>query len=130
MNDLDDMALQPCAFMTMWDVNDGRLNCTLVQRSCDTGLGLPFNTTQYAVLIHMIAQVTGLKVGQFNHYINNAHIYENHFEPLKQQLERRPYLAPKLWINPEIKDFYEFTPDDIKLINYTYHPKIEMEVAV
>lgn len=130
MNDLKDMALQPCAFMTMWDVNDGHLNCTLIQRSGDIGLGIPFNFTQYAILIHMIAQVTELKVGQFNHYINNAHIYENHFDALREQLERQPYQAPKLWINPDVKVFYDFTPEDFKLIDYKYHPKLEMEVAV
>ncbi|GAA4709607.1 thymidylate synthase [Brevibacillus fulvus] len=128
--DLEEMALQPCAFMTMWDVSDGYLNCTLVQRSADLGLGVPFNFTQYAVLVHMIAHVTGLKPGKFVHYLNNAHIYENHFEPIKQQLERTPFPAPTLWINPEVKDFYQFTPDDIRLIGYQHHPKIEMEVAV
>ncbi|MGD7667057.1 thymidylate synthase [Brevibacillus laterosporus] len=78
----------------MWDVSDVYLNCTLVQRSGDIGLGIPFNTTQYAVLIHMIAQVTGLKAGKFHHYINNAHIYENHFDGLRTQLTREVYLAP------------------------------------
>ncbi|AKF96262.1 thymidylate synthase [Brevibacillus laterosporus] len=130
MNDLEEMALQPCAFQTMWDVADGYLNCTLVQRSGDMGLGIPFNTTQYAVLIHMIAQVTGLKPGRFQHYINNAHIYENHFEGLRTQLTREAYPAPTFWINPEITDFYDFTPDDVKLIDYKHQPKIAMEVAV
>jgi thymidylate synthase len=130
MNDLEDMALQPCAFMTMWDVSDGKLNCTLVQRSADLGLGVPFNFTQYAVLIHMIAQVTGLVPGTFIHYMNNAHIYENHFGALQEQLKREPYPAPKLWLNPEITNFYDFTVDDIKLIDYQHHPKLEMDVAV
>jgi thymidylate synthase len=130
LDDLEDMALQPCAFQTMWDVSNGYLNCTLIQRSGDMGLGVPFNTAQYAVLVHMIAQVTGLKVGVFNHYINNAHLYENHWEQIKKQLEREPFPSPKLWINPEIKNFYDFTIDDIKLIDYQHHPKIEMEVAV
>jgi len=130
LNDLEDMALQPCAFMTMWDVSDGKLNCTLVQRSADLGLGVPFNTTQYAVLVHMIAQVTGLKPGRFHHYLQNAHIYENHFSGLQEQLQREPYPAPQLWLNPEIRNFYDFTPEDIKLIGYQHHPKIELEVAV
>lgn len=130
MNDLDDMALQPCAFMTMWDVSDGRLNCTLVQRSADLGLGVPFNFTQYAVLVHMVAQVTGLQPGMFIHYLHNAHIYENHEAALAEQLKREPYAAPKLWLNPEITDFYDFTADDVKLIDYRHHSKLEMEVAI
>ena len=125
-------ALHPCCFLTMWDVTDGRLNCMLVQRSGDAGLGVPFNTSQYAVLVHLIAQVVGLKPGLFTHVINNAHIYENHVKGLKLQLTRinDAYAAPKLWINPEINNFYDFTPEDIKLVDYKYHEKIKMEVAV
>lgn len=129
---LDSGALYPCCFLTMWDVTDGRLNCMLVQRSGDMGLGVPFNTTQYAVLVHMVAQVTGHKPGLLTHVINNAHVYENHVEGLKTQLSRKDdmYAAPELWINNEIKDFYSFTADDIKLIHYKYHDKISMEVSV
>lgn len=125
-------ALSPCAFMTMWDVTDGKLNCMLVQRSGDIGLGIPFNMTQYAVLVHIIAQVTGLKPGLFTHVINNAHIYENQVEGIKLQLtrENEEYSAPKLWTNPEINNFYDFTIEDIKLLDYKYHPAIKMEVAV
>lgn len=125
-------ALHPCCFLTMWDVTGDRLNCMLVQRSGDVGLGVPFNTSQYAVLVHIVAQAVGLKPGLFTHVINNAHIYENHVEALKTQLTRidKAYEAPKLWINPEIKDFYAFTPEDIKLVDYKYHEKIEMVVAV
>ena len=132
IEDLPEMALQPCAFLTLWDVTDGRLNCMLVQRSGDIGLGVPFNMTQYAVLVHLIAQVTDLRPGLFTHVINNAHIYENHVEALKLQLSRREEAlpAPKLIINPEIKDFYKFTLDDIKLDDYKHLGKIEMEVAV
>lgn len=130
LDDLEDMALQPCAFQTIWDVSDGYLNCTLVQRSGDVGLGIPFNFTQYAVLVHMIAQVTNLKAGTLNHYMNNAHIYENHIEPIKTQLNRESYHAPELWVNPDVTDFYDFTLEDIKLINYKYHPKIDMVVAI
>ena len=101
IEDLPHMTLQPCCFMTMWDVTDGKLNCMLIQRSGDVPLGVPFNTSQYAVLVHLIAQVTGLE-----------------------------YEAPKLWINPEITNFYDFTADDIKLIDYKYHPAIKMEVSV
>lgn len=129
---LETGALAPCCFLTMWDVTDGHLNCMLVQRSGDMGLGVPFNTSQYAVLVHLMAQVTGLKPGLFTHVINNAHIYENQVEGLKVQLTRADsaYEAPKLWINPEIKDFYDFTANDIKLIDYKHHEKISMEVAV
>lgn len=132
IEDLPEMALQPCAFQTLWDVTDGRLNCMLIQRSGDMPLGIPFNTTQYAVLIHLIAQVTGFKVGLFTHVINNAHIYENQIEGMKLQLTRRDktYNAPKLWINPKIKDFYKFTTDDIKLIGYKHHSSIKMDVAI
>ncbi|AGX45351.1 thymidylate synthase [Clostridium saccharobutylicum] len=129
---LDTGALYPCCWCTMWDVTDGRLNCMLVQRSGDWPLGVPFNTTQYAVLVHLLAQVTGLKPGLFTHVINNAHIYENQVEGIKTQLERKDdgFDAPKLWINPEIKDFYDFTPDDIKLEDYKHHESIKMPVSV
>ncbi len=133
VHDLPDMALQPCAFLTMWDVSDdGRLNCMLVQRSGDMGLGIPFNMSQYAALVCMIAQVSGLRPGLFTHVINNAHIYENHVAQLKLQLTRREeaYEAPKLILNPEIKNFYDFQPEDIRLDNYQHHDKIAMEVSV
>lgn len=132
IEDLPDMALQPCAFQTLWDVSDGRLNCMLVQRSGDMGLGVPFNMTQYAVLIHLIAQTVGLKPGLFTHVINNAHIYENHVEAMKTQLARRgqAFPAPRLCINPDIHDFYRFTIDDIALDGYQHLGKLPMEVAV
>lgn len=132
IEDLPDMALQPCAFQTLWDVSDGRLNCMLVQRSGDMGLGVPFNMMQYAVLIHLIAQTVGLKPGLFTHVINNAHIYENHVEAMKTQLARRgqAFPAPRLCINPDIHDFYQFTIDDIALDGYQHLGKLPMEVAV
>ncbi|MDO5518800.1 MAG: thymidylate synthase [Clostridium sp.] len=130
--DLPEMNLAPCCFLSMWDVTDGRLNCMLIQRSGDIPLGVPFNSSQYAVLTHLLAQVTGLKPGLFTHVINNAHIYENQVEGMKLQLTRKDeaYEAPKLWINPEIKDFYDFTEDDIKLIDYKHHETIKMPVSV
>lgn len=132
IEDLPDMALQPCAFETLWDVSDGKLNCMLIQRSGDMGLGVPFNTTQYAVLVHMIAQVTGLQAGLFTHVINNAHIYENHVDVLREQLERRGQEkpAPRLEINPEVKDFYSYKPEDVSLVGYEHLGKLFMEVAV
>lgn len=132
IDDLADMALQPCCFMTIWDVTDGHLNCMLVQRSGDVPLGIPFNMSQYAVLVYLIAQVTGLKPGLFTHIINNAHIYENQVDGMKEQIarENEAFEAPTLWINPEIKNFYDFTIEDIKLVDYKHHPSIKMEVSV
>lgn len=129
---LEGGALAPCCFLSMWDVTDGKLNCMLVQRSGDIPLGVPFNMAQYAVLVNLLAHVTGLKPGLFTHVINNAHIYENQVEGMKIQIEREneAYEAPKLWINEDIKDFYDFTIEDIKLIDYKHHPSIKMEVAV
>lgn len=152
--DLPEMNLAPCCFLSMWDVNDGELNCMLIQRSGDVGLGVPFNTTQYAGLTHLIAQATGLKVGRLAHIINNAHIYENHFDAMKEQLARYDKLntynhikddfsllkdkelmsvfvsEPQLKLSPNIKDFYEFTIDDIILENYKHMGKLEMEVSI
>lgn len=132
IEDLEDMALQPCAYETLWDVSDGRLNCMLVQRSGDMGLGIPFNTAQYSVLVHMIAQVVGLRPGIFTHVINNAHIYENHVEALKIQLSRRneALAAPTFHINTDVKNFYDFKPEDIWLEGYEHLGKLSMEVAV
>jgi thymidylate synthase len=131
-DDLAEMRLRPCAFLTMWDVSDGRLNLMLIQRSGDMGLGVPFNMTQYAVLAHLIAQVTGLRPGLFTHEINNAHIYENHVEALRTQLTRRDtaFDAPTLVLNPAVTNFYDFSIEDIKLEGYQHHGKLEMEVAV
>lgn len=133
VKDLPEMALYPCAFLTMWDVtSDGRLNCMLVQRSGDMGLGVPFNMAQYAALTHMIAQVSGLKAGLFTHVINNAHIYQNHVEALKVQLARldEAYEAPKIVLNKDVKNFYDFKPEDIVLENYKHHGKLPMAVSV
>ena len=132
IEDLPDMALQPCAYETLWDVTEGRLNCMLIQRSGDMGLGVPFNTAQYAVLVHMIAQVTGFAPGLFTHVINNAHVYENHVEALRTQLARRDAAkpAPTLRINPDVTDFYAFKPEDISLEGYEHLGKLEMTVAV
>lgn len=129
---LDGGTLYPCAFMTMWDVMDGFLNCMLIQRSGDIPLGIPFNMTQYAVLVHLIAQVTNLKPGLFTHVINNAHIYENQIEGMKLQLTRESlaFDAPVLKVNKDIKNFYDFKPEDITLENYKYHDAIKMEVSV
>ena len=129
---LDTGALYPCVFNSCWDLTDGKLNCMLTIRSNDIPLGHPFNVTQYAVFVHLLAQVTDLKPGLLTVCISNAHIYENQVEGMKEQLSRRDkaYPAPKLWINPEIKDFYDFKPEDIELIDYKHLGKIKMDVAV
>ncbi len=129
-------SLPSCVWCTQWDVTDGKLNCLVNQRSCDVPLGLPFNISQYAVLVHLIAQVTDLKPGQMTWVINNAHIYENQIDGIKEQLKRidEAKVAPKLWINPDIKDFFKFDNSkelkDIKLINYEHCGKISMPVSV
>lgn len=95
-------------------------------------MGIPFNTAQYAILTHLIAQVTGLKPGIFTHFINNAHIYENQMEGMKEHLSRKgqDFPAPKIWINPEVKEFKDFTIDDIKFEDYEHHGPIQMQVSV
>ena len=129
---LDTGALYPCVFNSCWDVTDGRLNCLLTIRSNDIPLGHPFNVVQYAAFIHLLAQVTNLKPGLLTVCISNAHIYENQVEGMKEHLSRKDKAlpAPKIWINPEIKDFYDFTIDDIKLIDYKHLGTIKMPVAV
>lgn len=132
IEDLPDMALQPCAYETLWDVSGDRLNCMLVQRSGDMGLGVPFNMTQYAVLVHLVAKVCGLQPGQFTHVINNAHIYENHVDALEAQLKRRHEAkeAPVLKVADDVHDFYAIAPDDVWLEGYEHLGKLAMEVAV
>lgn len=175
IEDLPEMTLQPCCFQTLWDVTNGRLNCMLIQRSADWLIGGPFNSAQYATLVHMIAQVTGLKPGIFTHIINNCHVYENQLDGAKEQLERyrkmelvsgklsmmqtlgqlknaKPLVKelekelevnaeykeivellkskPTLKLNQEIKDFYDFTIDDIGLEDYKSLSPIKMPVSV
>ena len=119
--DLKEMNLAPCCYETIWDVTDGKLNCTLIQRSGDTAAAAAsggFDTIEYAILVHMIAQVCGLQPGILNHYVNNLHIYDRHIPIMQEVLNNPEYDAPKFWINPEVKDFYDFTVDDFKLIDY------------
>ena len=132
--DLHDMALQPCAYETLWNVQDNKLNCILMQRSGDEGLGIPFNLSQYSSLVYMIAHVSGLEPGMFTHVVNNAHIYKNHVDILQKQIERSQNLKnmkqPKLIINKNVKSFYQFKPEDIQLDNYEHLGKLPMEVSV
>lgn len=107
-----------------------KLNCLLYQRSCDTFLGVPFNITSYALLTAMIAHVTNLACGTFTHTYGDLHIYENHLEQVKTQLARDPKPLPKLWLNPEVKNLFDFKYEDVKLIGYDPHPAIKGEVAV
>lgn len=135
---LETAALPSCVWNSMWDVTDGKLNCIVTQRSCDVALGLPFNVTQYAVLLSLIAKVTNLKVGKLYYNIKDAHIYVNQLDGIKKQIEiyetKGDFKAPKLWLNPDIDDFFLFDNskelNDIKLINYEHHEKIEMPVAI
>lgn len=132
IEDLPEMSLQPCAYETIWDVTDGKLNCLLIQRSGDMGLGVPFNTCQYAVLVHLIARATGFEVGRLTHVINNAHIYENHEETLKEQLSRldQSLPAPRLKFTTNHTDFYAISPYGVDLEGYRHLGKLEMEVSV
>lgn len=129
-------ALPSCVWSTTWRVLNGRLNCIVNQRSCDVALGLPFNITQYATLVNMIAKVTGYKPGTMTWVISDAHIYVNQLDGIKTQLERleKAYPAPKLWLNPDIDDFFAFDNSnelkDIQLIDYKHHDKISMEIAI
>lgn len=129
---LDTAVLPSCVWSSEWDITDGKLNAWVHQRSCDVPLGLPFNITQYAVLLLMLAQVTGLKPGKIDWSIKDAHIYVNQIEGIQEQLNRFNNMgscpAPKIWINPEIKDFYDFDSSkdckDVKLVDYQHLGKI------
>lgn len=125
------MALPPCHIMAQFYVsNDNRLSCQMYQRSQDVFLGGPFNIASYSLLTHMIAQVCDLKVGEFIHVSGDTHLYVNHIEQVKEQLSRESFPLPELWLNPEIKDIFKFTMDDIKLINYQSHSALKAPMAV
>lgn len=128
----DQVSLPPCHTLFQFKVSHGgtRLNCQLYQRSADAAIGVPFNIASYALLTHMIAQVTGLEVGEFVHTFGDLHIYEPHIQGVKEQLTREPLPLPKLWLNPEIKNINDFKPEDIKLIDYVSHGTIPFSVAI
>ena len=129
--ELDQMALPPCHLFAQFNVRHEKfLDCQMYQRSCDAFLGVPFNIASYALLTHMIAQVTGLEPGHFIHTYGDLHIYENHMDQVKEQLTREPLPLPKLWLNPDVKTIDGFTMDDIKLIDYESHPAIHGDMAV
>ena len=128
--DVDDMALPPCHCLFQFHVANGKLSCQLYQRSADIFLGVPFNIASYALLTHMMAQVSGLEVGDFVHTFGDAHIYSNHFEQVKEQLSRAPMPLPRLKLNPDVSSIYDFKYEDVKILGYKAHPHIAGKVAV
>ena len=124
------VALPPCHTLFQFFVADGKLSCQLYQRSADLFLGVPFNIASYSLLTHMIAQVCDLEVGEFIWTGGDCHLYQNHIEQVNEQLSREAYELPSLWLNPEIKDIFDFTFDDIRVENYQSHPAIKAPVAV
>ncbi len=128
--DVDNMALPPCHCLFQFYIADNRLSCQLYQRSADVFLGVPFNIASYALLTMMMAQVLNLEAGDFIHSFGDAHIYNNHIEQMKLQINRKPYQLPKMKINPEVKNLFAFTFDDFELIDYQAHPHIKGVVAV
>jgi len=128
--DLDKMALAPCHAFFQFYVADGKLSCQLYQRSADIFLGVPFNIASYALLTLMMAQVTGLKPGDFVHTLGDAHLYSNHLEQAREQLSREPRPLPTMTLNPDVKDIFAFRFEDFTLSGYDPHPAIKAPVAV
>lgn len=128
--EVDQMALPPCHTMFQFYVADGRLSLQLYQRSADTFLGVPFNIASYALLLQMVAQVTGLKAGDFIHTTGDTHLYLNHIEQAKLQLSRTPRPLPTMKINPDVKDIFSFRYEDFELVNYDPWPHIKADVSV
>lgn len=124
------MALPPCHALFQFYVADGKLSCQLYQRSADIFLGVPFNIASYALLTMMVAQVCGLKAGEFIHTFGDAHIYSNHFEQVELQLSREPRALPQMKLNPEVNDLFAFKFEDFELTDYNPHPHIAGKVAV
>jgi thymidylate synthase len=128
--DVDDMALPPCHTLFQFYVADGRLSCQLYQRSADVFLGVPFNIASYALLTHMVAQVCDLGVGDFVHTLGDAHLYLNHIEQARLQLEREPRSLPTLELNPDRRALDEFDIQDVEILAYDPHPAIRAPIAV
>lgn len=128
--DVDQMKLPPCHAFFQFYVADGKLSCQLYQRSADIFLGVPFNIASYALLTMMVAQVCGLKLGDFVHTLGDAHIYSNHMQQVQEQLSRTPRALPTMRLNPEVKDIFGFEYEDFVLENYDPYPAIKAQVAV
>ena len=130
VGEIENMALPPCHTFFQFYVANNKLSCQLYQRSADIFLGVPFNIASYALLTMMMAQVCNLELGDFVHTLGDAHIYSNHFEQTNLQLSRAPKKLPKMIINKEIKNIFNFTYDDFELVDYDFHPHIKGKVAV
>ncbi|MFL2576651.1 MAG: thymidylate synthase [Flavobacteriales bacterium] len=130
VGEIENMALPPCHTFFQFYVSNNKLSCQLYQRSADIFLGVPFNIASYALLTMMVAQVCGFKLGDFVHTLGDAHIYTNHFEQTKLQLSRQPKKLPKMNINKEVKNIFDFKYEDFELIDYEYHPHIKGKVAI
>lgn len=128
--DIPNMALPPCHTLFQFYVAENKLSCQLYQRSADIFLGVPFNIASYALLTHMIAQECGLEVGTFVHTLGDAHIYSNHVDQVKQQLEREPRTLPTLRLNPEVRSVFDFQVEDVNLDGYDPHPALKAPIAV
>lgn len=128
--DINQMKLPPCHALFQFYVANGKLSCQLYQRSADVFLGVPFNIASYALLVHMMAQVCDLEVGDFIHTLGDAHLYSNHIEQAQLQLTRAPRPLPTIRLNPDVKDIFEFKYEDINIEGYDPHPHIKAEVAV
>jgi len=130
VGDIENMALPPCHAFFQFYVADGRLSCQLYQRSADIFLGVPFNIASYALLLMMVARVTGLEPGDFVHTLGDAHLYTNHLSQARLQLEREPYALPEIVLNPDVTDLFGFRFEDFELNNYVCHEHIKAAVAV
>jgi len=130
VGELDQMALAPCHAFFQFYVADGKLSCQLYQRSADVFLGVPFNIASYALLTEMMAQVCGLKAGEFVHTFGDAHLYLNHLDQARLQFEREPFSLPKLRLNPDVRSIFDFKFEDIEILDYQHHPAIKAPIAV
>jgi thymidylate synthase len=128
--DVDSMALPPCHCLFQFYVADGKLSCQLYQRSADVFLGVPFNIASYALLTHMMAQVTGLAPGEFVHTFGDAHLYSNHVDQAREQLARDPLPLPVINLNGAKRDVFAFLPEDVSFVGYRAHPSIKAPIAV
>lgn len=128
--EIDDMALAPCHCLMQFYVSSGKLSLQLYQRSADVFLGVPFNIASYALLLQMVAQVTGMKVGEFVHSFGDVHIYLNHLEQVEEQLSREPRKLPRMVLNPNVKEINDFKYEDFTLLDYDPHPHIAGQVSV